>query len=269
MRRTILIAGCLAGALLLTPVHAQTIANDRQQVESWLKSKYPTIGVADYARGELAFGAEPPARWADAAQRADALARGKIGWERKFKNGKSLASCFPNGGKRVAATYPQFDAKTAQVVTFEGAINRCLTLYGQPEVNFTADRNAGEMLAYARSLSKGIPTNVRVPTKEAQTQYDAGKRLFYTRLGSRNQACASCHVRHAGEVMLEQTLTAAIGQTTNWPRINPDGTIATLQSQYQACFRRVGAEAPATGSAAMNGLEYFHTGLSARMALGQ
>jgi sulfur-oxidizing protein SoxA len=262
---TVAFAGVVTLALN-APAVAQDINSDRQKLEAWLKSKYPGIAASDYALGELAFG-QSSSEPIDPTMHAAALARGKAAWERKFRNGRNLASCFPNGGKRVAATYPQVDPRTGQVVTFEGAINRCLKQHTQPELDFAKDRLAGETLAYARSLSGGVSTTVRVSSKAAQAQYDAGKRLFLARTGSRNQACASCNVHFAGEVMLDRVLTAAIGQTTRWPRLLADGEIVTLQEQYQICFRRAGEEPPAIGSAALNGLEYFHTALSNQLKL--
>lgn len=255
-----------AFVVLSALANAQEAASDRLKIESWLKTRYPSIAVSDYSRGGAAFG-EPSAPTVDQGTRAAILSRGKQAWERKFRNGRNLASCFPNGGKRVAATYPQFDPRTARVVTFEGAINRCLKQHGQPELDFAKSREAGELLVYARSLSDGLPTMVRVNGKPAQAQYDAGRRLFFARIGARNQACASCHVQFAGEVMLDRVLTAALGQTTSWPRLNADGSVATLQEQYRACFRRTGEDPPLTGSATLNSLEYFHTALSNGRAL--
>ena len=75
----------------------------------------------------------------NATNSADILAIGKKAWDRKFRNGKSLANCFPNAGKRVSATYPQFEPKARQVVTVEMAINRCLTLHGEAEKRLLKD----------------------------------------------------------------------------------------------------------------------------------
>ena len=131
--------------------HAQSLGDERRKIEAWLKSRYPTIAVADYARGRLAFGdaGSPP----DPATLSAAMARGKAAWERKFRNSRTLASCFPNGGKRIAATYPQFDSRSGQVITFEGAINQCLKQHGQPVLDFANSREAGEVLLYARSAN--------------------------------------------------------------------------------------------------------------------
>jgi L-cysteine S-thiosulfotransferase len=258
---------CGISAMLLSGfAAAQDPSSDRQKIETWLKSKYPALAPSAYARGALAFGATDVPQ-ADRSATAAAMGRGKQAWERKFANGRSLASCFPNGGKRVAATYPQVDPRSGQVVTFEGAINRCLIQHKQPELNFTSDRAAAEVLLYARSLADGSLTTVRINGKSASAQYEAGKKLFYARLGSRNQACASCHVQLAGEVLLDRPLTAAIGQSTSWPRLDFAGNFTTLQQQYQLCLRRTGAEPPAIGSAPLNNLEYFHTALSNRLAL--
>jgi sulfur-oxidizing protein SoxA len=266
LQRCFSLAGGFTAMLLNVLAAAQDPGSDRQKIESWLKSKYPAIAASDYALGQLAFGAGN-ASPEDRTAWASALERGKRSWERKFANGRSLTACFPNGGKRVAATYPQVDPRGGHVVTFESAINRCLKQNSQRELDFESDRAAAELLLYARSLADGVPTTVRVAGKPALAQYEAGKRLFYTRLGSRNQACASCHVQLVGEVLLDQPLTAALGQSTRWPRLRSSGGFVTLQQQYQLCMRRSGSEPPPIGSPALNSLEYFHTALSNRLAL--
>ena len=43
--------------------------------------------------------------------------RGKALWMRKFKDGRTLGSCYPNGGRRVAASYPLYDSRLKRVVT--------------------------------------------------------------------------------------------------------------------------------------------------------
>ena len=39
-----------------------------------------------------------------------------------FKNGKSYADCFPNGGIGIRQNYPYFDEKEGKVVTLELAL---------------------------------------------------------------------------------------------------------------------------------------------------
>ncbi len=203
----------------------------------------------------------------DPALYAATLAKGKKMWERKFNNGRSLASCFPNGGRRVAATYPQFHARSGQVITLELAINRCLKLHGEREIDLSDVTTVGLLTAYARSLSDEQRTYVRVQTAGAKEKLATGRRMFFARTGQQNQACASCHMQYAGSVLRDRSLSAAVGQTTQWPRFDQDGALITLQMQYQRCLQRMGAIPPALSSEDLNNLEFFHAFLSNGMPL--
>lgn len=212
----------------------------------------------------------------NATNSADILAIGKKLWDRKFKDGKSLAHCFPNGGKRVASTYPQYDAKSKLVITLEMAINRCLQLHREAEMelanNETNTTVMGPLSAYARSLSDGQRLALRVGTPAAGEKFEAGKALFVRRIGQQNFACASCHVLQAGSIFERRepgtqlttstVFSPAIGQATTWPRLQPGGIVRTLQMQYQHCMKRSGAAPFDVGSEELNNLEYYHTLLS-------
>lgn len=203
---------------------------------------------------------------------ADVFAIGKKMWEKKFKNGKSFSNCFANSGKRVAATYPQFDSKGQRVVTLEMALNRCLALHGESQIAAGNTIAMGPLLVYARSLSDGVPISIRVPSEVALEKFIAGKKLFARRVGQANFACASCHLVHAGQrlgIDLENAarakfinLSPVIDHATSWPKLEPGGSLRTLQMQFQYCMRRSGAEAFEIGSDDLNNLEYFYTYLS-------
>ena len=89
---------------------------------------------------------------------ARAVARGAAGscGPRKFRNGRTLAACFPNGGRRIAATYPLYDAR-AEARRDAGD--------GDQPVPQDAQRAAlrrrripatmGAVVAYVRSLANG------------------------------------------------------------------------------------------------------------------
>ncbi|MEP7155333.1 MAG: sulfur oxidation c-type cytochrome SoxA [Betaproteobacteria bacterium] len=198
----------------------------------------------------------------NATNSADILAIGKKLWERKFKNGKSLASCFPNAGKRVAVTYPQFDPKSKRVVTQEMALNRCFALHGESEIALGDAAVIGPLGAYFRSLSEGQKLNVRVGTPQAREKFDAGRALFSRRMGQQNYACASCHVLNAGRVFGQQEISPAVGQALSWPHLQPGGKVLALQKQFQQCMLRTGAEPFPLGSDELNNLEYYHAFIS-------
>jgi L-cysteine S-thiosulfotransferase len=242
---------------------------ERQALIETLQRRLPgtrpddwVFGGVNYDRGVQAI----PLTADNATNTADILSIGKKSWERRFKNGKTFANCFPNAGRRIASTYPQYEPATKQVVTFEMALNRCLQLHGEPMIAPADAMTMGPLSAYARTLADNQRLTIRINGQDARYRYDAGKRLFQTRMGQQNYACSSCHVQHAGEVYGTTTgaggLAPAVGQAVSWPRLEPGGNIRTLQSQFQRCMKKSGAEPFAEGSDELNNLEYYLAYLS-------
>lgn len=257
-----------------------TAEQERQALIQVLQKRFPGTGPADWQLGVegLIAGAVPvvqaiPFNSDNATNSADILAIGKKRWERKFKDGKSFGHCFPNGGKRIAAAYPQYDAKSKLVVTLEMALNRCLLLHGEAAIDIGNLAVMGPLSAYARNLSEGQRIAVRVATPAAKAKFDAGKAFFSRRIGQSNYACASCHVQQAGGLlgvslpgnpaeMKPAVISPVVGQATAWPRLEPGGVVRTLQMQFQQCMLRSGAEPLELASEEFNNLEYFHGYLS-------
>ena len=242
---------------------------ERQALVQALQKRFPGTTPNDWAGGAeglayrrggvveaIPFNAE------NSTNAADILAIGHKAWERKFRNGKSLAQCFPNGGKRAAAAYPQFDPKSRQVVTLEAAIDRCLVLHGEPALGNRDPSAMAPVVAYLRSLSDGQKLSVRAAAGPAQDALASGRALFRRRMGQQNYACASCHVRYAGENFGAKVLSPVVGQAAAWPRVEPGSRVRTLQMQFQACMKRTGAEPFPLGSDDLNNLEYYVSFLS-------
>lgn len=251
----------LALALMAaTAVHGAPEAV-RKELAARLAERLPGVPAAEYALGSAAFDAELRARREGPAEgAAEALAAGKRLWERKFRNGRALASCFPNGGRRIAAAYPQYDSRLKRLVTLEMAINQCLKNHGEPLLDADDPAAMGAVTAYLRSLSDGQRMAVRVPAA-AEARFEQGRRLYSTRMGQRNYACASCHVQGAGKRFGETPLSPAIGQATHWPVIRA-GRPVTLQMRIRECLELMGAAPFPAGSEELNQIEYFLAYLS-------
>lgn len=262
------IASVICAWLMPSMSWAQTGATPDQQRQTLiqvLQKRIPGSSPNDWVLGAAnpsAVVQAIPLTAENATNSADILAIGKKAWERKFKDGKSLAHCFPNAGKRVASTYPQFDAKTKQVVTVELAINQCFALHGEPEIAATNTAVMGPLNAHFKSLSDGQRLTVRVSSVQAREKFDAGRAMFQRRIGQQDFACASCHVQNAGGILGQQGLSAVVGQAVTWPRLQPGGQVLGLQMQFQRCMQRSGAEPFALGSEELNNLEYYHAFIS-------
>ncbi len=230
-------------------------------IEARLHAQLPALARADYALGSAAFDPERRAQEdANAGAGKEAIERGAAIWKRRFKDGRSLAACFPNGGLRVAVAYPQWHTAARRVFTLEMAVNQCLKTHHEALLDYDDPRTMGAVTSYLRSLSDGHPVQVRVPAA-AEAHFEQGRRLYFTRMGQRNFACASCHVDGAGKRYADVPLSPAIGQAARWPFVR-EGDVLTLQAQVRACLERMGAAPFPAASEELNDLEYFLTYLS-------
>jgi sulfur-oxidizing protein SoxA len=252
----------LAGLLAMgTGLCAAAPENTRDEVLKRLREQLPSISAADYVLGAAAFDAELRAKVeANADAGVPAVAAGKKLWSAKFKDGRTLAGCFPNGGKRAAETYPQFDPKLKRVITLETAINQCLKSHNEALYDLLDPATMGAVMAYLRSLSDGRKVAVRMPAA-AQDRFEQGRRMYFSRMGQRNFACASCHLQGAGKRYGEVPLSPAVGQAAHWPVIR-DGKPVTLQARMRQCLELMGAAPFPAGSEELNDLEYFLTYLA-------
>ena len=256
----------LLAALVAAPLAQAAPDAVRREIDARLKESLPGVAPADFALGAAAFDPELRARMQDnATAAAPVVAAGKALWTRKFKDGRSLSGCFPNGGRRVAQAYPQFDAKLKRVITLEMAVNQCLKAHNEALYDQADPDTMGAVMAYLRSLADGQKAVVRVPAA-AEGRFEQGRRLYFTRLGQRNFACASCHLQGAGKRYGEVPLSPPVGQTTHWPVIR-DGKAVTLQARIRECLELMGAAAFPPGSEELNDLEYFLSYLSNGQAL--
>lgn len=249
-----------AALLALAPLPALAAAEPaRAEIAAVLRQAYPSLGLPEFATGSAAFDErrrEQLAANTPAPGARQAIEAGRLLFLRKFGNGRTLAGCFPNGGRRVAAAYPQYDAKLKRVVTLETAINQCLKTHGEPLMDPADEKTMGVALAYLRSLADGQKLSVRVASPAAEQRFAEGKRLFFTRMGQHNQACASCHLQHAGRYLGEAALPAALGLGAHWPTIRGERA-SSLQMRMRECLARVGAAPFAGGSEELAHLEYF------------
>ena len=251
-------------ALGAATAHA-TPESDRQVLIKYYTTKYPNVKVEDYVYGALAFDADSKSQY-DAIMEFPPfdsdVEKGRKMWETPFKNGKTYASCLPNGGKQIAGNYPQFDEASGKVVTLHDAINACRTANGEEAYKVNDMKTMGILTAYMRTLSDGMMMNVKVEGPKAMAAYEAGKNSFYSRKGQLNFACATCHVQNGGNRLRSELLSPVVGHAVHWPVFRGGDNLVTLQQRYQGCYTQVRQVPPAQGSDAMNNLEYFHSALS-------
>jgi sulfur-oxidizing protein SoxA len=238
---------------------------DRQELLKYYTSKYPNVKVEDYVYGALAFEPDAKAQYEAIMEFPpfdSEIEAGRKLWETPFKNGKTYASCLPNGGKMIAGNYPMFDEAKGKVVTLVDAINDCRVANGEEAYKVGDTNTLGLLTAYMRTLSDGMMSNVKVEGPKAMAAYDDGKKSFFSRKGQLNFACASCHVQNAGTRLRSELISPAVGHTVHWPVFRGGDNLVALQNRYTGCFSQVRAVPPPVGGTVMNNLEYFHSSLS-------
>ncbi len=253
--------GMLAGSTLALA----SPEDDRRALLELFEKRFPEVKFNDYIYGALAFSADAKAQYDSIMEFPpflEVLDKGKKMWDTPFKNGKTYASCFPNGGRDVAGNYPYYDEKLGKVVTFEMKLNMCRVANGEQPYGYGDMKTMGVLESYARTLSDGMRVDIKVSSPGARAAYERGKEFFYTRHGQLNFACASCHVDSAGKVLRTEILSPVIGQATHWPVFRAATNLVTLQKRYAGCLKNVRAVPPKPGSVEFNDLEYFHTYLS-------
>lgn len=239
-------------------------AEDRKALIDYYKQHLPGVKLEDYVFGTLAFNKDAMAQYESIMTFppfVNDVDDGRKTWEKSFKNGKTFASCFPNGGKNVAGTYPYFDNTMGKVVTFENALNACLKRNDEAELKYGSS-TLGLLSAYARSLSDGMKVQVKVEGPGALDAYEKGKAYYYARRGQLNFSCASCHVDNAGKFLRSEHLSQLVGQAVHWPVFRAGTELTTFQARFQGCNKQVRATALEINDEQYNNLEYFMTYVS-------
>ena len=254
--------------LALTCAAAQSSASPEQDRAAFIAlyhEKFPAVPLENYVNGALMLSNDAKSQFDSIMEFPPfqgEIDKGRILWETPFRNSGTFASCFANGGRNVAGKYPYYDSGGDKVVTFEMEINRCLRDNGEAEFNYGDNATMGIVTAYARTLSDGMRVDVRVEGAAALAKYEQGKKLYFTRIGQYNFACASCHMVNAGKILRTEILSPTVGQTTHWPVFRGGDNLNTLHMRYRRCMEQMRASPFPAGSEELNNLEYFQSYLS-------
>jgi len=189
-------------------------AADAKAFQNFFFQKFPNVKREDFVNGPYSMNEDMKRQWQEKEEFPPyefALDAGKEMFATPFKNGRTYADCFPNGGIGIRQNYPYFDEKEGKVVTLELALNRCREANGEAPYSYVKDEMAS-LTAYMAFTSRGKPMDIRIPDDpRALEAFENGKRYFYARRGQMNFSCASCHVQSPGERIRAEILAPALG----------------------------------------------------------
>ena len=264
--RACLAAGVLLAFAVLLATGAQADPeSDRLGVRRGFEKRFPGIPLDDYVLGGFMLNPDGRRHYEDIMAFPPfevEVDRGKAMWETPLRDGSTYAQCLPDGGRGVAGTYPRYDEKERQLITFEMMLNRCRAAAGDPAYAYDDMQTMGVLTAYARTLSDGSRMDIRVESPGALERYAAGKALFHRRMGQMNFSCANCHIDNAGKIMRMEIISPALGQATHFPIFRGGDVLYTAHARYTRCMEQVRAQPFPMGSDEFKDLEFFHSYLS-------
>lgn len=260
-----LLSGLLCFVGFTVPAAATDPETDRLALWRFFESRFAGIPADEYVLGAFMFSQDARRHYEDIMSfppfEVD-IDRGRQLWETPFRDGRTYADCLPAGGRMLAGLYPRYDEAEQRLVTFEMLLNRCRTASGEPEYRYDDMETMGVLTAYARTLSDGMRMDIRVDSPGALARYEAGKTLFYRRIGQMNFSCANCHVDNAGRVMRMETISPVVGQAPHFPVFRGGEALYTIHARFTRCMEQVRAQPFPMGGDAFKDLEYFHAYLS-------
>ncbi|WP_024509185.1 sulfur oxidation c-type cytochrome SoxA [Bradyrhizobium sp. ARR65] len=258
----VLLLGAFAVIVRAAPgADAVDPAADAKAFRDYFVKRFPNVKLEDFVNGPYSMNEDMRRQWQEKEEFPPyefALEAGKEMFSKPFKNGKTYADCFENGGIGIRQNYPYFDAKEGEVITLELALNRCREANGEAPLSYVKDDMAS-LTAYMAFTSRGKPFDIKIPNDpRALAAYENGKRYFYTRRGQLNFSCASCHVQSPGERLRAETLAPALGILNAMPIYRSEWAgMGTISRRFVTCNSQTRAVPEEPQSEDYRDLEYF------------
>lgn len=255
------------GLMGSVPIVAQaTPEQDMKEFQAFYQKRFPNTPPGDFINGLYSINKELREQWEAIEEFPPytvSVEKGEQLFNTPFKNGKTYASCFRNGGIGIRQDYPRFDAASGQVKTLELEINECRIKNGEEPLRYGRG-DLVDISSYMAWTSRGNAINVVIPNDpRALEAYEQGKEFYYAKRGQLNMSCADCHVSYPGYYVRANLLGPGVGQTSHWPVYRSKWqNMGDLQRRYGGCNRQVRAKAFAPQSEEYRNLEYFHTYMS-------
>jgi len=172
--------------------------------------------------------------------------------------GKSCASCHGDASesmKGVRASMPKWNKEKNTLFALEDFINLSREEHqGAKPWKWESQEMLG-MTAYIGLQSRGMPVNVSIdgPAKE---WFEKGKKMYYTRYGQLDLACAQCHEDNQDTMIRADHLSQ--GQINGFPtyRFKWSG-LGSIHRRFKGCMDNIRAQPFKRGSDEFTALELY------------
>jgi L-cysteine S-thiosulfotransferase len=170
---------------------------------------------------------------------------------------KSCASCHegPESLKGLRAELPKWNEGAGKVYTMEMYINDCRTERMGAEAYSWIENDMVNLTALISLQSRGMPVNVAIDGP-AQSTWEQGKEMYYTRYGQLELSCANCHEDNYDNYIRADHLSQ--GQINGFPAYRLKNTkLNSVQDRFKGCIRDTRAETFSPGSDEFIALELY------------
>lgn len=171
--------------------------------------------------------------------------------------GKSCADCHGASTEMagVRPVYPKYNEEAGEVRTLEMQVNDCReNRMGAEKWKYTGG-DMVNMTALLASVSRGMPVDIAIDGP-AQSTWEQGKDLYYTRTGLLELSCANCHEDNYGNMIRADHLSQ--GQINGFPTYRLKNTkLNAVHSRFKGCVRDTRAETFSPGSPEFVALELY------------
>lgn len=269
MNMKLLIALSLGVSVAATSAMATTVdpETDRQQLVDFFKAKSPKIAFEEYANGAYIYSDELMAQWESAEEFPPYLDNIDAGEEAWNKDKAVFEKCFGSDLAKIRPKYPLFDEATQQVVTLEGAINKCRTDAGLKAYKWKKGTLA-QVSAYLAYNSRGEKINVAALSEGAKEAYNKGRDFYLTPRGQLGLSCAKCHTYNSGRLARADMLSPQLGHTSHFPVFRAKWqSLGTLHRRYGGCNQNMRATPFKAQSEEYRNLEFFQAYISNGMEI--
>ncbi len=172
--------------------------------------------------------------------------------------GKSCASCHTGGPEEFAglrAELPRWDEAQGKVMNMEDYINLSRVEHMGAEPWKWAKPRMDAMVALISLQSRGMPINVAVDGPAAD-MWEAGRELYYTRVGQLDMACSNCHEDNYGVMIRADHLSQ--GQINGFPTYRlKNAKLNSTHARFSGCMKNIRAQPFAVGSDEFRALELY------------
>ena len=175
----------------------------------------------------------------------------------------SFATCLgakKDNLKGLRVRYPAYRQDLGHVAGLEEVIEYCAEKEGIVLQNGSYDNSAVSL--YVASKSNGLPIRINVSKGPMRRAFERGRKLYHTKSGRLNFACASCHIHNVGKHLRGNTITTPFSDASHYPVYRTRYELQSLQLRIIECQLDTGAQPLKPGSQSYTDLEVFLTALS-------